>query len=140
MAKRTKCGPKKSEASKPEYVGKYRGHLYKSPTSAELEMLADEMYEWFIQRDNYWLKDFGISRMVSAQRITEYAARSDYFARMLEVCKELQESKLVKRGWSKEYNSAMSIFALKNVAAWRDSTDQIQLPPGKRLIIEDTPA
>lgn len=108
---------------------RYLHILGKSFEDDELVQIADEMYEWFLDDQNYWLKDFCISRMFGTKRISEFAKRSDYFRQMLGVCKDMQESKLVKIGFAMQ-SPTMAIFALKNVAGWRnegqlsDGTDE----------------
>ena len=59
--------------------------------------------------------------MIGRQRLAEFTQRSVYFANIYEFCKDKQESYLFKLGLSKSVNTGMPIFALKNVAGWRDS-------------------
>lgn len=59
------------------------------------------------------------------QRVLEFAEVSDKMAVALKVVHDMQESKLFKLGLSRNINAAMPIFALKNVAGWRDKVDLI---------------
>ena len=96
----------------------------KKYTSDEIERIADDMYVWFQDERNIWLSDFAIFRMISRQRISDFAVKNEYFAYVYDLCKQIQESKLVKIGMSKKANAAMAIFSLKNVAGWRDTIEQ----------------
>lgn len=46
------------------------------------------------------------------------------FCEALKECKAIQEKKIAEGGLSGKLNSTMCIFALKNVAGWRDRTEQ----------------
>jgi hypothetical protein len=105
-----------SEPSKRER--KWGNQFSKKYTDDEIELLGEEMIEWFRKRKNIWLHDFTAQKMIGAQRISEFAERNDYFAYLLGIAKQMQESKLFKLG--KTWTGAMPIFALKNVAGWRD--------------------
>ena len=95
----------------------------KTYTPEYLQRLAREMIEWFSLPDNIWLKDFAIERGIWWQRFVEFADECEEFAVALKIGKDMQESKLFKLGITKGQNPAMAIFALKNVAGWRDSLD-----------------
>jgi len=105
-----------SEALKRER--KWGNQFSKKYTDDEIELLGEEMIEWFRKRKNVWLHDFAAEKMIGAQRVSEFAERNDYFGYLLGVAKQMQESKLFKLG--KTWTAAMPIFALKNVAGWRD--------------------
>lgn len=102
------------------YVGKYQHLLNKHFTEDEIVYLADEMLKWFQVKKNYWLKDFANSKLISRNRIAEFCKRNVYFEFIYLACKEIQESKLLSLGLDKQYNTAMPIFALKNVCEWSD--------------------
>jgi hypothetical protein len=89
-------------------------------TPEVLEKLGREMLRWFTAKKNYWLKDFAIKKEMCWSQFTELAEKSEPFSHALKTAKDMQESKLFKLGLSKKYNTAMPIFALKNVAGWRD--------------------
>ena len=48
------------------------------------------------------------------------AGQNEYFSEAFKIVKEIQESRLVKMGFMKKYHPQMALFALKNVAGWRD--------------------
>jgi hypothetical protein len=131
---------KKSEQRKPKKAHRRRwANQYSQVwTNSAIERLADEMLEWFRDQDNIWLKDFSVQRMVHFQRFDEWTNRNGYFAFIYSICKSIQESKLVKLGLSKQFNASMPIFALKNVAGWRD-VRELTGPEGQPLIPSKDP-
>jgi hypothetical protein len=127
MKKQTKK-EKASETIKEEaYTRKWGNQFSKKYTDEEIERIADEMHEWFITaKENgkqVWLKDFAASQMMGGQRISEFAKQNEYFAFVLGICKDIQESVLFKLGLTTK--SSMPIFALKNVAGWTDKQDLV---------------
>ncbi len=92
-------------------------------TPEVLRQIAREMIEWFAVPENYWLKDFAINKGIWWQKFEAFSDRCEEFGEALKICKDMQESKLVKLGLHKKNNVAMAIFALKNVAGWRDTVD-----------------
>ena len=69
---------------------------------------------------NFWLGDFAVERGYHRQRLSEFAEESKVFSDTLKKAKQIQENKLVKVALLNKFNPAMAIFALKNVAGWRD--------------------
>ena len=125
-----------------KYEGKYKHELNKKYTKGEIEFLADEMLTWFGYRsksyelpktkdeydkylDTIWLRDIAQKLGTSWRRFSEFAEKNDYFHWALETCKDLQETKLVRLALSTKERARVTfiIFALKNVAKWRDSYD-----------------
>lgn len=102
------------------YKRKWGNQFSKQYTVYEIEKVADEMMIFFQQEKNLWLKEFSIKKKFGNQRISEFAAQNDYFAYILGICKDMQESRLFRLGLNKQINGSMPIFALKNVAGWRD--------------------
>lgn len=92
-------------------------------TDEFLENLAKELIEWIEKNDNFWLGDFAFQRGFSRQRLSEFEKKNEVFADAYKRAKDMQESKLVRLGLSKKNNSSMAIFALKNVAGWRDKVE-----------------
>ena len=105
-------------------ISKIRKAWNKKYTDPEIERIADEMLEWFKEDKNVWLSDFAIQKLISRQRFSCFAKKNEYFNYVYDICKAMQESKLVKIGMSKRANATMAIFALKNVAGWRDTIEQ----------------
>ena len=95
----------------------------KKYTSEYLDQLADDLDAWIKRPDSLWLGTFAEEHRFSRQRLPEFAAKSPRFAEVYEVAKQHQENVLFKMGLSKKFTPAMVIFALKNVAGWRDSLD-----------------
>lgn len=89
-------------------------------THDDLEKLADELVDWFCRPGSIWLRDFATAKGTYWQVVLELADRCDKLALAIKICHDMQVSKLVKLGLSKEVNAAVPIFALKNVAGWRD--------------------
>jgi hypothetical protein len=96
-----------------------------------IEAIADRMYQWFTtsysdktgkSKDRLWLKDFAISEMIGKQRLSEFAAKNEYFNFIFEICKDRQESILFHLGLLGK--SSMPIFALKAVMGWRDDNGE----------------
>jgi hypothetical protein len=90
------------------------------PSNEELKILADELIEWFKDKNNIYLKNFAILKGYPASYISKFAKRSKYFEEKLSLAKDIQESKLVQKGLTKEVSSNFLIFMLKNTAGWRD--------------------
>ena len=93
----------------------------KKYTPDYLDKLADELLKWINKPNSFWLKDFAIENGFASQQMTVFADSNEKFSLALKMAKDIQESKLVKMGFNKKYNCTMAIFALKNVAGWRDS-------------------
>jgi hypothetical protein len=114
------------------YKPKYEHILNKRWTESEIECLADEMFDWFMEKEeeengkevykNIWLRDFAISKMISQTRIGEFAKKNEYFANILDICKSKQESILFTLGLTSK--GAMPIFALKNISKWTDGNTE----------------
>lgn len=123
--KKPKRGPKKKT-----YKLKYKHKVNQHYTINEIDHIADLLYEWFNNKEEnkssqIWLKDFCIEHFISQNRLSEFKEKSEYFEYIYSLCKDIQESKLVKIGMSKRANATMAIFALKNVSGWRDRTENI---------------
>lgn len=83
-----------------------------------INKIADDMLLWFSNKKNYWLKDFAIEHRIPSQYISKFEDTSEYFKNILNICKDMQESRLFHLGI--QTRSSMPIFALKNVSKWRD--------------------
>ena len=109
---------------KPEkYKRRYGNQFKRSWNDSAIERIADDMLDWFKLPEHLWLKDFAIEKMINAQRFDEWSKRNEYFRYILGLCKDMQESKLLRMGLNKKINAGMPIFALKNVAGWRDKQE-----------------
>lgn len=113
-----------SDSLKKPYIRKWGNHFDRKYTPQEIERIADEMIRWFGVKKNLWLKDFSTAMMFNKENISYFEKNSKYFADCLAIAKQMQESKLVEMGIKKgAFAGAMPIFALKNVAGWRDRMD-----------------
>jgi hypothetical protein len=128
----------KQAASEPIKRPRRWGNQFQRRYSVEeIERIAEEMIEWFKVPQNLWLKDFSIANMFSPQRISEFE-QNEYFAYCHAIAKQMQESKLVKLGISRKVNPSMPIFALKNVAGWKDQQD-VNLSASVQVIVDNIP-
>lgn len=82
--------------------------------------LADKLLEWIKGDSAYFLKKFAIENGFSAQRLSEFAQTNDKFSDALKRAKDVQEARLFDLGLVTK-NQSFVIFALKNVAGWRDT-------------------
>ena len=111
----------------------------KKYTDEYIDKLSTKLLKWCEVDENIWLKDFAIEQGFSSQRLSEFAKSNEQFSETLKRAKDIQESKLVKQGLDGKA-IAFVIFALKNVAGWRDLPEQKQqegLKPIPYEIIED---
>jgi DNA-packaging protein gp3 len=92
-------------------------------TPEVLEVMGAKLLRWFGAKKNLWLKDFAHQNGMHWSQLSELAEKSEEFSHALKTAKEMQEAKLFRAGLSKKYNASMAIFALKNVAGWRDKQE-----------------
>jgi len=116
---------------KNHYIGKYE-HIFNHVwTEDEIKSLADELLSWMESAtENMWFKDLLIEKRIVRARIMEFIEKSEYFAKVYSLCKELQESRMFKMGTSKKLNPAMFIMGLKNNHGWSDQ---------QNIIVQDIP-
>jgi hypothetical protein len=107
----------------------------------EFKELADEMIEWFKEKDNIYLKNFSVMKGFPATSISKYARKNKYFKEKLALAKDIQEGKLVQRGLKREVNSNFAIFMLKNTAGWRDrftNENEEKTAPSIKLVLKES--
>lgn len=107
-----------SDTIKKKYNKMFGNQFARKYYTNDIEQMADELWNWFQLNENVWLKDFCIFKMISHQRISEFAKQNEYFRFIYDLCKTLQESKLVKLGLKER--AVIPIFALKNICGWKD--------------------
>jgi hypothetical protein len=95
----------------------------KKYTTEYLNKLANDLMVFMENEKNYWLKDFCIANKFPSQDLSRFAKENKEFCEALKKAKDLQESKFVKMGLDKKNNPAFVIFALKNIANWRDKRE-----------------
>lgn len=98
--------------------------VYNKYPDEYISELADKLDVWINEPDKFWLGSFAADNGFGKQRLTEFAAKNDKFASAYERAKQIQENKLFMLGLSGKGNVTMAIFALKNVAGWRDIKEE----------------
>ena len=108
----------------PKKIGKYQDRIFHVWTDDELTDLADELFEWFKEKSNYFMLDFfnDEKHLVSKQSVSNFCRRHDYFREIYAKCKEIQERRIHLLSIQSDKPTAW-IFTLKNVAGWRDLPD-----------------
>lgn len=103
MAKRGPKGPSKYTV---EYVNR----------------LADELLEYAETNPLPFFNKFALDRRIPPQSFSDDKAffNNPKFSESLKIAKGWLEYKIVVAGLAKKVDNAMAIFALKNVAGWRD--------------------
>lgn len=107
------------------YIGKYEHIFNKRWTENEIKYLADELLDWMEQRnENLWTNDFFNERKITRTRVNDTFLLNEYFAKIYDICKSIQESRMFKAGTSKQTNPAMWIIGLKNNHGWTDKPER----------------
>ena len=101
--------------------GKYEAEILKPRWDNEIAIrqLADDLLKEYAESQALWLQDFFITRLITRKQIMNMRNRSEYFAEVYSLCKDIQESRLFKAGLTGQGNIQQVIFALKNVSRWR---------------------
>lgn len=89
-------------------------------TDEVLAGLAAKLLDWINQEENFWLGSFAVEHGFPRERYSDFCERSVDFHYAYKIAKTVQEAKLVERGLNSRTSATMAIFALKNVAGWRD--------------------
>lgn len=92
-------------------------------TEDVLNKWADELIEFMSSPENFWFKDFAILKGVHSSELRNLSENHEKLSKALKKAHEIQESKIAKMAMNGTFNASMSIFALKNVAGWRDTQD-----------------
>jgi len=113
----------KGKATKKAIVprGKYEAEILKPRWDNEVRIreLADALLKEYAESQALWLQDFFIKRLITRKQIMNMRNRSEYFAEVYSLAKDIQESRLVRAGLTGQGNIQQVIFALKNVSKWR---------------------
>jgi hypothetical protein len=138
---RRKNSDTKKRIGRNVYIGKLEHVFNKRWEPDEIKALADELMDWFNTADEngknkIWLRDFCISKGINRQRLSEFEKNNEYFRYIYSICNMKQESILFKLGLT--VKSSMPIFALKNIAGWKDQTEVIN-HEGVKIIHDDIP-
>jgi len=131
----------KKEEPKIPYQRRWGNQFSKAYTDEEIEMLADRLLEWMEAKvGNIWYKDFCVQNRIGNQRISEFAKKNKYFEWIMDMCRDIQESRMFKLGTSKKTNPAMFILGLKANHGWKDHNEVSlggDIPTFDIRIIED---
>lgn len=107
-------------------------------TDAVIEKHGENLVKFMKEEDNFWLKDYCIKNEFPSQCLSEWEKINVRFSEAYKKAKDIQESKLVAMGFSKEYrgNVAFIIFTLRNVARWKneDQSEDVSILPDKITI------
>lgn len=90
--------------------------------------ILDEIKEWMIEEDgNIWITEFLMVKYGLASAWLRDMKRKfgddGTFAKKHEMLKEFQEAKVVNGALKNKFNTAFSIFFLKNHHNWKDQTN-----------------
>lgn len=102
--------------------GKHQAEILKPRWDNEVVIreLADDLLKEYAESQALWLQDFFIKRLITRKQVMNMKNRSEYFAEVYSLCKDIQESRLFKAGLTGQGNIQQVIFALKNVSKWRN--------------------
>jgi hypothetical protein len=92
-------------------------------TKKRIEELAERLTAFFAIETNIWLKAFAVQENIPTEELSRLAKKNKKFNQALKMAKEVQELRLCENGLTAKKNPVFSIFALKNVAGWRDKQD-----------------
>lgn len=101
----------------------------------EIAALADKLLTWSEVHTNFLLAKFCDEHNVYPDLLSRLAKRNKGFRRALKKAKAHQEAVLSEGGVNGEFNPAVTIFLLKNVAGYRDKKDIDHTTKGKPIPI-----
>ena len=100
------------------------------------------MLEWINSTDsevkstNFWLNDFAVSKKLVPKQIFLFCSKSEYFNVIYEICRLVQESKLLKMALYKEVNATPAVFILKSIIGTGDNDKPADMESAKQQIEE----
>lgn len=89
-------------------------------TEQFIRQLTENLKLWIQDERNYWIGKFAEQNHIHRQRFVEIAEINEDFSYIYELAKQCQENRLFMKSAEGELDHTMAIFALKNVAGWRD--------------------
>lgn len=105
-------------------------------TDEVVERIADELVAWFKSSPaNWYLMQFAIEYDYLACYFDDWAHRNEKFNVALKKAKQIQEARLVQLALARKVDTTMAIFALKNVAGWRDKQEHEHTGNSTNIII-----
>ena len=118
-----------------------------------IEQEAHALWDWISSTQCLYFKEFAFQRGYSPSKLSIFAERNENFRQALQDAHEWQESRLLKGGLTKEFDSAFTRFAMSQLCGWKDQkTLNVQsngpIPPwiaeaegkSKNLVKNDEPA
>ncbi len=101
---------------------------YPKYTKEFVDGLAIELIDYAESEEIPFLNKFGLDRRIPQQTFTDNKIFKENESWQIahKLAKGWLEYRLVMKGLAKKSNPAMEIFALKNVAGWRDRVSDIQ--------------
>ena len=117
---------------KPTYCDKIINYfadfpLYRTRVASERIDKNGDTHKRFeeVTNDYPTLRDFAVSIHVRHCTLLSWAKKFPEFTEALKEAKQIQENIIVKNAFLHRFNSTFSIFALKNIAGWRDHRDDL---------------
>lgn len=89
-------------------------------TKESLNVLAEELLEFYSDEANWFLKDWFISKSIPFEYCKEMCKKSPAFNEAVLRAKDIMESRLVKKLIDKGWATAGIQFLLKNVIGYQD--------------------
>lgn len=96
---------------------------------SKIETIGRELAEWFLDENNRYIKVFCAKQGFPSDYISEWARKNRVFARLLKIAKDRQEANIIawiEKMTEERKNGVFGMFALKNVAGWRDVPEEKQ--------------
>ena len=96
-------------------------------SAAEIETMGRDLVEWFNDTNNRYIKVFCAQKNLYEQRMDEFRRRNARFAESYKIAKAKQEANIIfwiERMTEERKNGVFGMFALKNVAGWRDVPEE----------------
>lgn len=87
-------------------------------TPAELERLAENLTKFMKDPKRIYFKQWCVEEGIPSSYVTRFAEMSEAFAQALEKANDVQESRLVERGLSGEWNHAVARLILNSKFAY----------------------
>jgi len=85
-----------------------------------IEKEAIAFFDWFREPENIYFKRFALERGYSPDMLSEFAKKSEVFARAYTFAKGYQECKIVEGALFNRLNSNFAKFAMSNLSGWSD--------------------
>jgi hypothetical protein len=127
---------------KSPYRPKWGIEVAKNYSDEEIMEIADKMLEWINSPGpegkpaNFWLNDFAISNKLTPRQLIQFSAKNDYFNSIYEICRLVQESKLLKMALYKEVNATPAVFILKSIIGSAENNKPADMDSAKQQIEE----